>query len=122
MVTMRAVVEWIPKGQGGRSQPPAGVGSPPYATVVRFSDANEPWPPPTAWSLVVEKREELSELYRWIADVHFLMNGAPHDSLRYGRAFELYEGNKLVARGRILAEDESPVAPTTCGPKGVGSL
>lgn len=109
---MRAVVEWIPKEQGGRSQPPAGVGSPPYATVVRFADTKEPWPPPVAWSLVVEKDEAQSERYRWIADVHFLMKEAPHDSLREGRRFELYEGNKLVARGRILTEGEPPAAST----------
>jgi len=107
MTTVRAVVEWIPKEQGGRSEPPAGVGSPPYATVVRFTDADEPWPPPVAWSLVVEKDEETSGRYRWFADVHFLMNDAPHDSLRHGRTFELYEGKKLVARGRILPRDES---------------
>jgi hypothetical protein len=106
MITMRAVVEWIPKEEGGRSRPPAGVGSPPYATEVRFTDSKEPWPPPVSWSLVVEKDEELSKSYRWIADVHFLMKEAPHDSLRPGRAFELYEGNKLVARGRILDEDK----------------
>ncbi len=103
MVMTRAVVDWIPKEQGGRRQPPAGVGSPPYATVVRFVDTTEPWPPPVAWSLVVEKDESLSEEYRWFADVHFLMDGAPHEALIPGRAFELYEGNKLVARGRILS-------------------
>lgn len=104
---MRAVVEWIRKEQGGRSQPPAGVGLPPYATVVRFTDTEEPWPPPVAWSLVVEKDEAASEQYRWIADVRFLMKDAPHDSLRPGRVFELYEGNRLVARGRILEAGES---------------
>jgi len=107
---MRAVVEWIPKEQGGRNQPPAGVGSPPYATVVRFTDSKEPWPPPVAWSLVVEKDDKLSDRHRWIADVHFLVSDAPHDSLRPGRGFELYEGSKLVARGRILAEGELPAS------------
>jgi hypothetical protein len=104
MVTKRAVVEWIPKEQGGRSQPPTGVGLPPYSTVVRFVDAEEPWPPPVAWSLVIEKDETSSEPYRWIADVHFLADEAPHGSLRQGREFELYEGNKRVARGRILGD------------------
>jgi hypothetical protein len=109
---MRAIVEWMPKEQGGRNEPPAGAGSPPYATVVRFVDTEQPWPPPIAWSLVVEKDEALSERYRWVADVHFLMNDAPHDSLRPGRAFELYEGKKLVTRGRILLTGESPVTST----------
>ncbi len=125
MVTMRAIIEWVSKEQGGRSQPPAGVGSPPYATVVRFVDTKEPWPPPVAWSLAVEKDEAASDQYRWIADVYFLMNDAPHDSLRSGRVFELYEGNKLVARGRILEpgatgdKQEEKVSGTFMLPNGI---
>jgi hypothetical protein len=108
MVKMRALIEWIPKEKGGRSQPPTGVGTPPYATVVRFVDPEEPWPPPAAWSLAVEKDEELSQPYRWIADVHFLVDDAPHERLREGRAFELYEGNKCVAHGSILSDSGPP--------------
>ncbi len=104
MVKMRALVEWIPKDQGGRSQPPAGVGMQPYSTVVRFLDTDEPWPPPGAWSLAVEKDEVESQGDRWIAVVYFRVEDAPHESLREGREFELYEGNKRVARGRILAD------------------
>ena len=98
---MRATVEWLTKEQGGRTQPPAGVGSPPYTPVIRFKDADEPWPPPVAWSLVVEKVEALSEPYRWTADVHFLVNEAPHGSLRSGQEFELYEGGRRVACGKV---------------------
>lgn len=104
MTTMRAFVEWIPKEQGGRVLPPAGVGSPSYATVVRFRDDDASWPPPIAWSLVVEKVEALSEHYKWIADVYFLVSNAPHESLRPGRQFELFEGSRCVARGKILED------------------
>ena len=100
MVTKKALIEWIPKEEGGRSKPPLGVGYPSYSTVVHFID--EPWPHATgSWSLVVVKNEPLSTEFRWIADVHFLVEDAPHDSLRDGREFELYEGKKCVARGRI---------------------
>ena len=102
MPRRRAVIEWIPKEQGGRSRPPAGVGSPPYAPVVRFTEPEEPWPPPIAWTLVVEKDEALSGPLRWISDVRFLVEDAPHEALRSGRRFELYEGPRCVARGRIL--------------------
>jgi hypothetical protein len=103
MVTKKALIEWIPKGQGGRNKPPLGLGLPPYSTVVHFID--EPWPHEFgSWSLVVEKNEPLSTEFRWIADVHFLVEGAPHESLHEGRAFDLYEGNKCVAHGRILPE------------------
>jgi hypothetical protein len=107
MVKKCVVLEWIPKADGGRSKPPLGVGIPAYSTVVRFLD--DPWPPTGgSWSLVIEKRESLSTEYKWIADVHFLAYAAPHDFLREGREFELYEGNKCVARGRITADSTSP--------------
>jgi hypothetical protein len=99
----QAIIDWIPKEHGGRNKPPSGVGSPPYATEVRFTDGEETWPPQEAWSLVVMKRETESSDYKWVADVHFLVNAAPHDSLRNGRTFDLYEGNKCVARGYITA-------------------
>ena len=102
MMIRKAIVEWITKDQGGRTNPPLGVGVPSYSTVVRFED--EPWPPvDDAWSLVVIKDERTSTELRWVAGVHFLMAEAPHDSLRIGRMFELYEGNKCIARGTILS-------------------
>jgi hypothetical protein len=52
----------------------------------------------------VEKDEKLSEEYRWIADVHFLVDEAPHEWLRLGREFELYEGKRRVAVGKLLAD------------------
>ena len=104
MMNKKAIVEWKTKDQGGREEPPLGVGVPFYATVMRFTD--EPWPPVNgAWSMVVIKDEQASTDSLWTANVHFLVDEAPHDSLRNGRAFELYEGNKCVARGTIM-EDE----------------
>jgi hypothetical protein len=104
MLNKRAIVEWIGKDQNGRTKPPLGIGTPAYATVVRFAD--EPWPPINgAWSLVVVKDEQASIENRWVANVHYLMEEAPHDSLRIGRLFELYEGNKCVARGRITGDE-----------------
>jgi hypothetical protein len=103
MLHKRAAIEWIPKDQGGRSKPPLGIGTPFYSTVVRLS--GETWPPVDAsWSLVVEKIESLSTEYRWLANVHFRVDAAPHESLYDGRTFELYEGNKCVARGTVLSE------------------
>ena len=34
--------------KGAEGKPPAGTGTPPYATVIRYPDSNEPWPPPNA--------------------------------------------------------------------------
>lgn len=103
MLTKKALIEWIPQGQGGRTQPPLGLGDPPYATVLHFTD--EPWPHTAgSWSLAVAKIESMGDEYRWLPDVRFLVEEAPHDSLREGRAFELYEGRKCVARGTVLSE------------------
>lgn len=101
MVAKKALIEWIPKDQGGRTKPPTGVGSP-YSAVVHF--VGDPWPHAEDWSLVVIKNEPQSTEFKWLAEVHFLVDAAPHDSLYEGRAFDLYEGKKCVAHGRIVAE------------------
>jgi hypothetical protein len=102
---MKARIHWKTKEEGGRRKPPAGVGHPPYATIVRFKDTSEPWPPLVAWSLVVEKVVAQSNDFDWVADVHFLVDEAPVAELRMNREFELYEGGKCVAAG-VLIEDE----------------
>ena len=101
MMTKRATLEWIPKELGGRSKPPLGEGEPPYATVVRFPKSGEAWPPPVAWSLVVRKVDSVEEPFKWIAEVHFRVEEAPHHLLVAGTEFELFERSKCVARGRI---------------------
>lgn len=104
-IVRQARIKWLTKEKGGRSKPPLGRGVPEYATEVRFID--EPWPPLGAsWSLVIEKRDSVSSEYDWIADVRYLMEKAPHESLCVGRHFELYEGNKRVATGEILVSGE----------------
>jgi hypothetical protein len=102
MVTKRAILEWISKELGGRSKPPAGVGDPPYATIVRFVNPKEPWPPSVAWTLVVRKVGAGDGPLQWVAAVNFLFEEAPQHLLAEGNEFELYEGRKRVARGRII--------------------
>src|SRR5947208_1328344 len=102
METKRAILEWIPQELGGRNKPPAGVGEPPYATVVRFLSTGEPWPPPVAWTLVVQKIDVADDPLQWVAEVKFLFDEAPHHLLTEGAEFELYEGKKCVARGQII--------------------
>jgi hypothetical protein len=99
---MRAVIEWIAKEEGGRREPPSGDAPTPYTSVVRFTD--EPWPAHDAWSLIVKKVRDWSPPIRWLAEVSFLVEEAPVDSLREGREFELYEGKKCVARGKLVGD------------------
>jgi hypothetical protein len=84
--------------------PPAGIGIPPYATVVRFLDSNDSWPPPIAWSLVIEKLASVSNEHEWLAEIRYLVDGAPHSEIRPDREFELYEGAKCVALGIVLRD------------------
>ena len=105
MLRVRAVVDWVTRDQGGRREPPFGIGSPAYLAVVRFTDADSLWPPPEAWSLAVVKVESSRKPLRWHAEVHFVAEDAPHDSLRPGRPFDLYEGWRCVSH--------TPPRPTT---------
>lgn len=104
---MNGRIHWMTKQEGGRSKPPAGVGQPPYATIVRSTDTSDPWPPPVAWSLAVEKIWDASNEYNWIANVRFLVDDAPASELRANRKFELFEGNKRVALGRTFEKSDA---------------
>lgn len=108
--TRLAEIRWIPAEEGGRERPPAGVGERPYATVVRLLDSDGPESDETAWSLVVRKLEEGEDEAEWLAEIAFALDAAPHDALTTGSRFELYEGARCVAMGRILgfAGDRSP--------------
>jgi DNA-directed RNA polymerase subunit RPC12/RpoP len=96
--TLRAVLEWVPKESGGRRKLPPGA----YVTPVRL--AGDPWPRSVGWSLVVRKIEVLEHPLKWLVDVHFLAQEAPHHLLQAGVEFELYEGKPTVAYGRIIGE------------------
>lgn len=103
---MRARISWKRREEGGRRIPPNDAGTPPYAAIVYFPDSGKSSPPTNSWSLVVEKVEAESTEYEWLADVHFLVDEAPHDELRPLREFELYEGKRCVATGILLGEKD----------------
>lgn len=102
---MLARIKWIPKNLGGRSKPPLGTGSPPYAAVVRYCDSIEDGPPQVAWSLVIEKVHDLDDPLEWMANIRYLVEDAPQEELRPNRRFELYEGRRCVATGYILNDE-----------------
>lgn len=94
--TVKAKIDWLSEEAGGRS-PPSG---PRYITVARFDDEKEKYPK-EAWSLVVEFSNSPDYLILF-ADVRFLVEDAPVHLLHSGSVFELYEGRKQVATGRVL--------------------
>jgi hypothetical protein len=94
----RAIIEWIPTELGGRKKLPPG--EPPLWTVLRF--CSEPWPAPEAWSAGVRKIQILDSPYKWLVEIIYRVPEAPHHMLQPDVEFELYEGKKLVARGKII--------------------
>lgn len=104
--TRLAEIRWIPASEGGRQNPPEGVGEPPYVPTVRLLGGDEREDDEIAWSLVIRKLEagddEGEEEAEWLAEIAFLVDAAPHDALTTGRRFELYEGARRVALGKIL--------------------
>jgi hypothetical protein len=49
---------------------------------------------------VVEKKRALSD-FEWEVGVRYLVDEAPSSELTVGREFELFEGGKKVAEGRL---------------------
>ena len=94
-----AKVHWIPAEEGGRAFLPTGKQ---YATIARFTeDAGARLQ--EAWSIVLEFDKPPSvQGNPSIARVRFLVEQAPVDRLKPGRAFGLYEGKKKVAMVEIV--------------------
>lgn len=92
-------LQWYLESQGGRKAVPPG---PLFSTPARFEGQEPPYPK-TAWSLVlrfIEPPAEPDRTHR--AEASFLVDEAPQQLLEIGRTFELMEGMRPVARGRVL--------------------
>jgi hypothetical protein len=97
MTTMKAAVRWLTREEGGRKEQPIG---PRYVADGRFLAHAEKWEI-EGWDLVVTKIGDMDEPTQWLAEVHFRVEEAPHEWLTPGAEFELYEGKRKVAVGRI---------------------
>lgn len=91
-----AKITWIKPNDGGRTVLPQGDK---YAPIIikhneEFSDQNE------FWSLFVNNKTVIDE-FTTIAEVYYLSEKAPLN-LFSGFQFDLYEGPKKVAEGKIL--------------------
>jgi hypothetical protein len=96
MTLKRAVVTWLTLEQGGRRAIPPG---PQYATLARIRNRPEEFDGST-WSLVLNKLPNSPD-NPWNVEIHWGMEDAPHHWLETDAEFELFEGNRLVARGVI---------------------
>jgi hypothetical protein len=98
---VEAELQWRSRNEGGRSAVPSG---PQYITVARFNSQGDNWEH-SAWSLVVEFFMPPDTSLRHRVKVHFLMKDAPKELLSAGSEFDLMEGARPVAHGRILNEE-----------------
>ena len=98
MMSVPVDLYWLSREDGGRQTPPSG---PTYAAVAKLEELADRWPA-EAWSVVVEWGEPPNEECRMRAKMRFLVAGGPEHLLVPDSRFELYEGHRLVARGRVL--------------------
>jgi len=94
-----AWIRWIKHSEGGRKTLPVGQ----YSTAALFKGHDE------AWSVVLNIMPKLSRIHGNLfhgekdrAYVRFLSPDAPHDWIAIGAHFELFEGSKKVAIGRVM--------------------
>src|SRR5262245_14205439 len=97
---VKSRIYWLSKEAGGREGPPPG---PRYLAPARFEDEKEKWPN-EAWTLVIEFIDPPDESLCMIADVRLLNPEGPVRLLHPGSVFELYEGDRVVAKGEVLDE------------------
>jgi hypothetical protein len=97
----RARVTWLSSSEGGRSPLPGGRR---YVTIGKFPEDGPNWPD-GGWSVVLEFDTPPSvQGSPSIGVATFLMDTAPHDRLRDGQRFELFEGLRRVAVVEVIAE------------------
>lgn len=97
MKTAEAIVDWIRVDENGNLSIPAPQVR--YSTVSRFESLADQYPT-EAWSVVVENLRFLSQS-KTLSKIRFLVEGGPDEVFTEGARFDLYEGEKLVAKGVI---------------------
>lgn len=97
-IATRGTLRWLSTEEGGRRQPFTGLR---YATVARFPGHD------TAWSVVVEFASIPVVGESKTVSFRFLSPDASVDLLQPGSRFELIEGERVVAVGEVLFNDET---------------
>jgi hypothetical protein len=99
-----AILRWLPADEGGRQRPPSGLR---YVTLAQFQSApDEEMSEP--WSLIVEAPEPLDRAGTVTVTVRFLApEHAPGHYLTPGTHFQLLEGRRKVAAGKIIKHERS---------------
>ncbi len=93
----KARIHWLSKDEGGRNYLPKGKK---YAPIIKITKS--PLKIEDFWSIFVENIQYLGD-NETISEMKYLSDFAPNN-LSADVEFELFEGNKLVAKGIILYE------------------
>ena len=98
---VNAVLQWVKKEDGGRELPPTG---PCFFIVGRVPEYEsfEKWKK-EAWTFKIEFITQPDETLTHNVKISYLMDEAPC-YLHLNCLFELYEGYKLVAKGKVIGE------------------
>ena len=94
-----AILQWLKREDGGRTLPPVG---PCHFSVAWFPEFGKKWEE-DMWSLRIEFITHPDDTLTHNVKVSFLADAdkAP-DYLHPNSLFELYEGRRLVAKGKII--------------------
>ncbi len=98
-------VNWLSSESGGRVHPPTGTS---YTTVCKFKGQTfEEWQK-NAWSVrlnFIEADEHEANVRYGFAT--FIAEKAPHELLKPGFEFELFEGSRSVAEVEVLLSEKA---------------
>lgn len=95
---VKAVIEWIRKEHGGRSKvPPVGTR---YCPIINILNETEEG---FSWSADITIEQYVTQ-YSCYVSLKYLSEQAPYNKLKNGEEFELYEGERLVAKGKIISD------------------
>ena len=93
---VKAEIRWTPESEGGRKKVmPVGMR---YCPIIVAKPLESTGP---TWSVTIINKsiDGLSST----ADLSFTSPDAPHDTLMVGLEFDLYEGQNLVASGKVVS-------------------
>src|SRR5690348_12604028 len=98
----QSLIKWLSKDEGGLGAPSEASALSPYTAVVWFPATGPLGQSLDYWTLKLTKVSDTKDALEWIAEVCFLFDDAPHTLLAKDAVFELYEGRRCVARGKVL--------------------
>lgn len=110
MKKAKAIVDWLPCGIGRNSGPPNVSNNSHYYSAPAKFDGHHTEFNKIQYDLVINKIKTIEcNEYKWLAEVWFRNEQAPHVWLMQNVQLDLFEGAKCVAKGTIVNDIPSNV-------------